>query len=61
MFDASAKVPDGVMQGNTHITGAFHECIDVETPSLLNWENEQIEGFKFVYLNNIQNILFTFR
>ena len=47
VFDSSAKVPDGIFQGNTHITGAFHECIDVETPSLLNWENEQIRGFKY--------------
>ena len=46
VFDASAKVPDGILQGNTRITGAFHECIDVETPSLLKWENENIEGFK---------------
>ena len=46
MFDASAKLPDGLMSGNFHLPGAIHECMDVETPSILKWENGFIEGFK---------------
>ena len=50
MFDATAKLPDGLMGGNNHPVGAIHECMDVETPSLLNWNGSFIEGFKYVLL-----------
>ena len=50
MIDASAKIPDGLFLGNTHIMGAFEACLNLETPSMLKWENEFIEGFRwFVY------------
>ena len=48
MFDATAKLPDGLLAGNNHLVGAIHECMDVETPSLLNWNGSFIEGFKYV-------------
>ena len=48
MFDATAKLPDGLISGNNHPVGAIHECMDVETPSLLNWNGSFIEGFKYV-------------
>ena len=46
MLDSSGKIQDGIMMGNVNPIGNFHECIKVETPSLLKWENEYIEGFK---------------
>ena len=51
MIDASAKIPDGLFLGNTHVMGAFDECLNLETPSLLKWKNDEfIEGFRwFVY------------
>ena len=48
VFDATAKLPDGLMGGNNHLVGAIHECMDVKTPSLLNWNGSLIEGFKYV-------------
>ena len=54
VFDANGKVPDGFLLGNHNPPGAFHECLDVETPSLLEYRNENIVGFKycifFIYL-----------
>ena len=47
MFDANGKVPDGFLLGNHNPPGAFHECLDVETPSLLEYQNENIVGFKY--------------
>ena len=46
VFDATAKLPDGLISGNNHLVGAIHECMDVETPSLLNWNGSLIDGFK---------------
>jgi hypothetical protein len=46
VIDASAKIPDGLFLGNTHIMGAFDECLNLETPSILKWKNEFIEGFR---------------
>ena len=47
VFDASSKLPDGVFNGNNHLVGAIHECMAVETPSLLKWGNDSfVEGFK---------------
>ena len=46
MFDASAKLPDGIVLGNTHLPGVIHECMNVETPSILRFKNDFIEGFK---------------
>ena len=57
VFDATAKLPDGLMGGNNHLVGAMHECMDVETPSLLNWNGSLIEGFK--YENCVNYVLAT--
>ena len=47
VIDASAKIPDGLFLGNTHVMGAFDECLNLETPSLLKWKNDEfIEGFR---------------
>ena len=34
MFDATGKIPDGIFGGNLNALGSFHECINVEVPSL---------------------------
>ena len=34
MLDATGKIPDGILGGNLNALGSFHECIDVEVPSL---------------------------
>ena len=62
VIDASAKIPDGLFLGNTHIMGAFDECLNLETPSILKWKNEFIEGFRwFVYtFVTIYNIHYIF-
>ena len=49
MIDASAKIPDGIFLGNTHIMGSFDECLNLETPSILKWKNEFIEGFRWFF------------
>ena len=46
MFDASAKIPDGISFGKKSLMGAFDECLNVETPEYLKWEEGYIEGFK---------------
>ncbi len=46
MFDASAKIPDGISFGKQNLMGAFHECLDVETPDYLKWKDGYLEGFK---------------
>ena len=48
MFDAAGKIPDGMFLGNNHPPGSFKECLDIETPSLLKFENEMIEGFRLI-------------
>ena len=48
VFDATAKLPDGLIGGNNHPVGAINECMDVETPSILNLNGSFIEGFKYV-------------
>ena len=58
MFDATAKLPDGLLAGNNHLVGAIHECMDVETPSLLNWNGSLIEGFKYVNCVLINSVSF---
>lgn len=45
VYDASAKIPDGIFQGNAQVPGNIYECQDVETPKVLTWNNENIEGF----------------
>ena len=62
MIDASAKIPDGLFLGNTHIMGSFDECLNLETPTILKWKNEFIEGFRwFVYtFVTIYNIHYIF-
>lgn len=34
MFDSSAKIPDGVLKGNSKILGQFDECVGVEDPEI---------------------------
>ena len=46
MYDATAKIPDGMMGGNTNPPGAFYECLNIETPSVFSFNGEVIEGFK---------------
>ena len=46
MFDASSKLPDGVFNGNNHLVGAIHECMAVETPSLLKITAKKLDGKK---------------
>lgn len=48
MFDAAGKIPDAMFLGNNHPPGSFKECLDIETPSLLKFENEMIEGFRLI-------------
>ena len=48
MFDAAGKIPDGMFLGNNHPPGSFKECLDIETPSRLKFENEMIEGFRLI-------------
>ena len=48
MFDAAGKIPDGMFLGSNHPPGSFKECLDIETPSLLKFENEMIEGFRLI-------------
>ena len=62
VIDASAKIPDGLFLGNTHVMGAFDECLNLETPSLLKWKNDEfIEGFRYFFYTffticNVHNI-----
>jgi len=51
MFDASAKIPDGISFGKKSLMGAFHECLDVETPTVLKWGDGYVEGFKGQYMS----------
>ena len=46
VFDASAKIPDGISFGKKSLMGAFDECLNVETPEYLKWKDGYIEGFK---------------
>ena len=46
VFDASAKIPDGISFGKKSLMGAFHECLNVETPEYLRLGDGYIEGFK---------------
>ena len=48
MFDAAGKIPDGLFLGSNHPPGSFKECLDIETPSLLKFGNEMIEGFRLI-------------
>lgn len=34
MFDSTAKIPDGVLIGNSKILGQYDECVDVEDPEI---------------------------
>lgn len=32
MFDSSAKIPDGLIKGNSYILGDYDDCIQSEQP-----------------------------
>ena len=58
VIDASAKIPDGLFLGNTHVMGAFDECLNLETPSLLKWKNDEfIEGFRYFFIHSSQYVM----
>ena len=48
MHDATGKIPDGTLQANLSPRGAFHECLDIESPKHLNYKNDTIEGYMYV-------------
>ena len=60
MFDASSKLPDGVFNGNNHLVGAIHECMAVETPSLLKITAKKLDSKKNYRQKNKNLINLTF-
>ncbi|KAK6637531.1 hypothetical protein RUM44_007953 [Polyplax serrata] len=60
MFDASTKIPEGILYGSSHNLGNFDECINVavNVPGEINSEPDVLKGqycLAKVYLSGIEN------
>ncbi|XP_066998898.2 nose resistant to fluoxetine protein 6 [Anabrus simplex] len=44
MFDASTKLPSGILRGNVNLFGDFDECLSVDSGILLTEEGERVRG-----------------